>query len=514
MNFDVFISYPHQNKTVADAVCAKLEAEGVRCWIAPRDISPSAEWAASIVESIDACRIMVLVFSSDANRSKQVHREVQRAFDGEKPVIPFRIEEVAPEGTLAFYMPSVHWLDAVTPPLEQHLEKLAEKVRAQLQAPANADVASKSLYLKKSSTGFRRGLSKGAVGIGVALAILLVVAFTLWRYSTELTNFFETNLHPAVQVGSSDDILKNLVLASHGEPLSFAGVENDSAFSDKLRQPLNLETFDIFKDYPRELLFWLFADSFQFQLGPSPLNALDYAYKPPSSYGCPRGKLEGVEQMCFRDWVWAAVLSGLTVESKIILNPGGGNNTDSRVKVTRFCFSPFLQHHAVDEMGDDRAASIIKYLPISMTLIKPDQYCGNWSNQAMKEEITQPQEDTYKIAIGPYTSRIVPRSAYGVFEFLGNLLKVQDGHVAPNPQTYVALTRPGLPPVTDVPPILITEHDEPLITVLRDAGANCSSRTSLPDGKYCVPQSATNTKSVLNILSQLILETAPGKANP
>jgi len=89
MAFDVFLSYPHQDKTTADAACAKLEAEGIRCWIAPRDIAPSAEWAASIVEAIESCRVMVLIFSAHTNRSKQVQREVQQAFDREKPVVPF-----------------------------------------------------------------------------------------------------------------------------------------------------------------------------------------------------------------------------------------------------------------------------------------------------------------------------------------------------------------------------------------------------------------------------------------
>jgi TIR domain len=134
MAFDVFISYPHQDKATADAVCATLEATGVRCWIAPRDVPPGAEWAGAIVSAIDSCRAMVLIFSEHANRSKQVHREVQRAFDGEKPVVPFRIENIMPEDSLAYYMGSVHWLDALTPPVEQHLKTLAVSVTALLTA--------------------------------------------------------------------------------------------------------------------------------------------------------------------------------------------------------------------------------------------------------------------------------------------------------------------------------------------------------------------------------------------
>ena len=38
MAHDVFISYSTADKTAADAVCAILEGNGVRCWIAPRDI--------------------------------------------------------------------------------------------------------------------------------------------------------------------------------------------------------------------------------------------------------------------------------------------------------------------------------------------------------------------------------------------------------------------------------------------------------------------------------------------
>lgn len=128
IDFDVFISYPHQNKVTADAACAKLEAAGIRCWIAPRDVPPGTEWAAAIVDAIDRCRAVVLIFSSSANGSKQIRREVQQAFDAEKPVVPFRIEDVTPEKALRYYLGSVHWLDALTPPLEEHLRRLVSSV--------------------------------------------------------------------------------------------------------------------------------------------------------------------------------------------------------------------------------------------------------------------------------------------------------------------------------------------------------------------------------------------------
>jgi hypothetical protein len=129
MNFDVFISYSSKDKAAADAACASLEAAGVRCWIAPRDVLPGADWGASIIEALDSCRAMVLIFSASANDSPQIRNEVVRAVNRGVPVIPVRIENVEPTKALAYFMGAVHWLDALTPPLEKHLKHLASSVR-------------------------------------------------------------------------------------------------------------------------------------------------------------------------------------------------------------------------------------------------------------------------------------------------------------------------------------------------------------------------------------------------
>jgi hypothetical protein len=132
MGHDVFISYSTKDKPTADAVCATLESRGVRCWIAPRDILPGMDWGESLVEGIKRCRVMVLVFSSHANASPQIKREVERAVSKGVPIIPFRIEEVLPTRSLEYFISTPHWMDAMSPPLERHLEKLADVVRTLL----------------------------------------------------------------------------------------------------------------------------------------------------------------------------------------------------------------------------------------------------------------------------------------------------------------------------------------------------------------------------------------------
>jgi hypothetical protein len=134
--FDVFISYSHVDKATADATCAALEQAGIRCWIAPRDITPGDDWGAAIVKAIDQCRTMVLIFSSNANSSKQIRREVERAVNAGVPIIPVRIENVTPTEAMAYFMSTVHWLDALTAPLEGHLQRLARSIKALLEADA------------------------------------------------------------------------------------------------------------------------------------------------------------------------------------------------------------------------------------------------------------------------------------------------------------------------------------------------------------------------------------------
>ena len=135
---DVFISHSSKNKTVADTVCAVLERRGIRCWIAPRDIMPGQEWAQAIIRGIADCRAFVLIFSSFSNDSAQVRREVERAANHEVPIIPFRIDDVPAHESLEFFISSPHWLDALSPPMEAHAERLADVV-ASFLSPGAAD---------------------------------------------------------------------------------------------------------------------------------------------------------------------------------------------------------------------------------------------------------------------------------------------------------------------------------------------------------------------------------------
>ena len=134
MRQDVFVSYSQPDRACALEIVAQLEARGVKVWVAPRDIPPSADWAAEIIEAITTSRLMVLVFSAGCNDSSQVRREVERAVHRHLPILPVRIEDVLPTKSLEYFLSAQHWFDAFPTPLARHLDLLCQKVRGLLQA--------------------------------------------------------------------------------------------------------------------------------------------------------------------------------------------------------------------------------------------------------------------------------------------------------------------------------------------------------------------------------------------
>jgi hypothetical protein len=151
MSRDVFLSYSSKDKTAADTICAELEQRGINCWMAPRDIIPGIAWAESIIDALDAARVIVLVLSESANASVQIHREVERAVHKNVPVLPVRIENVLPSKAMEYFISSHHWFDAIDPPLVQHMERLAQGVQALLSRPGERKPARRKKAIKPAA---------------------------------------------------------------------------------------------------------------------------------------------------------------------------------------------------------------------------------------------------------------------------------------------------------------------------------------------------------------------------
>jgi hypothetical protein len=170
MGHDVFVCYSSEDKTIADAACAKLEGAGIRCWIAPRDPIPGIPYGGQLVDAIGATRILLLIFSGNANRSEHVLRELEIASDGSKIIVPFRIENVIPSGDLRYYITRVHWLDAMSPPMESRLNELVTLMQRLLELPLVAPA------VIATPVSARRKLSPIAIGALAAVVAAAVAA--------------------------------------------------------------------------------------------------------------------------------------------------------------------------------------------------------------------------------------------------------------------------------------------------------------------------------------------------
>jgi len=180
-NFDVFVSYSSKDKVIADAVVAALESESIRCWYAPRDIEPGADWADSITKAIQDTSMMVLVFSETANRSQRVIDEINFAIDQGKTILPFRIEPHNPTGALSLHLSSRHWLDAYEPNWDAHLDRLVESVAANLNSQdGNIQIsggAASAIVSKERQQKPR----KSALYVIAGLAVVTILGLLGWQ---------------------------------------------------------------------------------------------------------------------------------------------------------------------------------------------------------------------------------------------------------------------------------------------------------------------------------------------
>lgn len=149
--YDVFISHSSINKNIADAICADFEQHKIKCWYAPRDIRAGESWPSAIKHGIEEAEILVLVFSENANESRQVINEVSLAYNQGKTIIPFKIANTPMNDDFDYFLNRVHWLDAVTQPMEKSIESLRKYVENILGFTASGEEEAEAELEKESS---------------------------------------------------------------------------------------------------------------------------------------------------------------------------------------------------------------------------------------------------------------------------------------------------------------------------------------------------------------------------
>lgn len=126
----VFISYTTTDKSIADSICAKLEASGKRVWYAPRNVNEN-DYATSIVKAIERCSHFIVIISHNSMQSEHVLNEVDLAFKELYRGIryhPLRMDGEELRPAFLYYLSRQHWIDAHIPPREKRIEEFVDKI--------------------------------------------------------------------------------------------------------------------------------------------------------------------------------------------------------------------------------------------------------------------------------------------------------------------------------------------------------------------------------------------------
>ncbi len=279
MAHDVFISYSADDKPIADAMCSTLELKGIRCWIAPRDIRPGMDWGSSIIDAIATSRVMVLLLSSHSNTSIQVKREVERAVNKEITVIPFRIEDVSLSKSLEYQLSLTHWMDALTPPMEKHLQTLSESILQLLaidDSMGHTPIKEKAMSVQPApSSRKRRALYLGA---GLVISLIMLVGLVWWLGRSSSKPESVTTVPTLDSSISAFNSKQNNLQKQIGNNQTQSSNSDESNTGGQLRIPVIIESS---YDVARELLIregwqpykkqWSYGEDPKVQSGNGPL---------------------------------------------------------------------------------------------------------------------------------------------------------------------------------------------------------------------------------------------------
>jgi TolB-like protein/Tfp pilus assembly protein PilF len=108
----VFVSYASKDAAATDALVATLERQGLKCWIAPRDVRAGALYADAIIRAISDAKALVLVLSENSIASAHVGKEVERACSKGLPVIALRLDDAPLSPALEYFLSESNWVDA------------------------------------------------------------------------------------------------------------------------------------------------------------------------------------------------------------------------------------------------------------------------------------------------------------------------------------------------------------------------------------------------------------------
>jgi hypothetical protein len=181
VSYDVFISHNAKDAAVADAACEAIERAGHLCWLVPRDLAKGEDAGEASFAAISRAKVFLLILSGASADSKAAVREAERARRAGLAILPLRIEAVEPGDRLHYHIADAIPLDAVQPPLSDHLNHLVAIIGRILDGGEGAPLRPLTLppqalpRMRRPTPSWLPIAVAGTVGL-VAIAVVAAIA--------------------------------------------------------------------------------------------------------------------------------------------------------------------------------------------------------------------------------------------------------------------------------------------------------------------------------------------------
>ena len=232
----VFLSHSSKDAKITSGLCNELENNGIKCFIAPRDIRVGHEYASEIIEGIDKSDAMILVLSNDSNTSPHVLREIERAVSKNIPIIVYRIEDVILTKSMEYFLMTHQWVNGKS---NDYQEMIAAIRNLNYKGDREKQV--------KIQNESKKSKNKKAVMIAVAALVCVLglsVFGIIYAISGNSKNNENNNSTQSSQLVGDDSTENNST--------------EDSSTENEVREPLKVELGDeiIFGKYNGESIKW------------------------------------------------------------------------------------------------------------------------------------------------------------------------------------------------------------------------------------------------------------------
>lgn len=129
MLYDVFISYKSEQEPQAARVRALLEAEGLRCWMAPDSIPAGSSYMREIPQGIGNSGVLLLLLNGQSQQSNWVLLELSTAISRHKKVFAVQTDTAGLNDEFGFCLTRSQIFPAQDPPLEDRVRELLPLIR-------------------------------------------------------------------------------------------------------------------------------------------------------------------------------------------------------------------------------------------------------------------------------------------------------------------------------------------------------------------------------------------------